>query len=129
MKTKQWLLVQQDSNAAADQTPAVNPLAGWLQRICQLWAQGPASTVALGKVVLRARQSLVHGQWSQLWRLKQMPFCQRKAGMFMFVGQGLGELNEHIYARLPHGLWPLYELASLDKDSLLREVEQGAIHP
>jgi len=98
MKTNQGFLLQQESSAAADPTPGVDTLGGWVQRNCQLWAQGPASTIALAKAVLRARQSLAHGQWAQLWRLKGIPFCQSKAGMLLFVGRGLGELNEHIFA-------------------------------
>src|SRR2546428_650022 len=89
--------VEPASNPAAGDTAPVNSLTGWGQRICQLWAHGPASTIALAKVVLRARQSLTHGQWAQLWRLRDMPFCPRKAGMLKFVGQRVGELNEHVY--------------------------------
>src|SRR5437867_1599938 len=35
----------------------------------------------------------------------------------------------YIYVRLPHGLWPLYHLASLGKETLLQEIEKGTIHP
>ncbi len=105
----------------------------WIGEIARLWAKGNCATLELARVVSAARNGLPHGGWSALWNSDGMPsiipFSKRKGEMLVAVGDGLGWANAHVCAHLPSGLRTLCYLAKLDRTTLERLIEEGAIHP
>ena len=66
---------------------------GCIDKINRAWKGGPENTLALARLLHRARQRLKHGQWSPLWRSERVPVSKRKAEMLVIIGQGLGGTN------------------------------------
>ena len=102
---------------------------GWVEEISRTWKGGSENTLALARLLHRARRSMEHGQWSRLWRSERVPFSKRKAEMLVIVGQGLEEVNANNCAHLPSSWRTLYYLAQLGSELAERLIAQGRIHP
>ncbi len=101
---------------------------GWIDKISRAWKGGPENTLALARLLHRARRSMEHGQWSRLWRSERVPFSKRKAEMLVIVGQALGEANANNCAHLPSSWRTLYYIAQLGQDLAERLIAEGRIH-
>lgn len=108
---------------------ALQSLVEWAKAIKKVWAQGPANTIELAKVVAVAKRRLAYGEWTQLWRLGTIPFSKRKADMLATIGKGLAGLDRQTSAHLPTGWNILYHLSLIDLPALKKFVRKGAIHP
>ncbi len=104
-------------------------LTDWVAEIKGVYAHGRASTFELAKVVYSAKRRLLFGQWAQLARSGQLPFCQRKGETLSAIGEGFAGLNAQHVARLPSALKTLYLLAQIDRTQLINLISQGSIHP
>jgi hypothetical protein len=100
----------------------------WVEEIHRLWAQGATSTLALARVVCRARTTLAYGEWTRLWP-GLMPFSKRKAEMLGAIGRGIGEIDAQIFAHLPRAWSTLYYLSKLGQAVVEQLVRAGTIHP
>jgi hypothetical protein len=60
------------------QAGAPKPLANWANEIKECFAQGKSRTLDLARIVYTARDSLPHGQWTQLFKTDCLPFSKRK---------------------------------------------------
>ena len=108
---------------------AARSVSDWTGEINAVWTRGPASTLELARVIYAARRSLVHGEWSQLWRSGCVGLSKRKAEMLSAIGARLGWLNAQTFAHLPRGWSILYQLAKLDRSSLWSYMADGTVHP
>jgi len=102
-------------------------LAERIEEIKKVWAQGPASTLALARVVGAAKSQLRHGQWQQIWKV--LPFSRRKADMLAVIGWRLDWVKWQMFANLPAGWSTLYVLAQLERARFEELIGQGVIHP
>jgi len=100
----------------------------WIQKINRFWKGGPGNTLALARLLGRARRSMERGEWSRLWRSQRVPFSKRKAEMLVSIGNGLAKVNAQKSAHLPSGWNTLYYLAQLGQQSIDRLIAEGRIH-
>jgi len=109
-------------------TSAPRWMANWVGEITRACARGTVDTLALARLVAKARGSLEYGKWSQMWNSGLLPFSKRKADMLALIGQELGELVEQDSAQLPSGWNILYYVARLGSSLVKRLVKKGTIH-
>ncbi len=112
-----------------EQEVSSRSLADCVAEIRSIFANGRASTFELAKVVYAAKRRLLFGQWAQLARSGQLPFCQRKGETLSAIGDGFAGLNAQHVARLPSALKTLYLLAQIDRTWLINLIGQEKIHP
>ncbi|MBI3418003.1 MAG: hypothetical protein HY043_22160, partial [Verrucomicrobia bacterium] len=133
MKTRPSQTTMEEANGGGSRPVSresgIKSANDWRAEIQERWAETATSILPLASVVLLARRSLRHGEWAALWESGRMPFSKRKAEMLVSIGQGLGDLNANTCAHLPRGWRVLYLLSKLDREILLREITNGAIHP
>lgn len=112
----------------SSQTRHRRSLSDWVREISEAWALGASNTLHLARLVSQARQSLQYGEWSQLWRSRQV-FSKRKGEMLVTIGQALGRLDAQTSAQLPPAWNAVYYLARLGRSTVERLIAQGRIHP
>lgn len=100
----------------------------WISRISELLGTERAGTLALAQVMHEARQGL-RRQWSALWRSGKIPMSKRQADKLVTIGREFGALNENNCAHLPLQRSVLYHLALLGRNTVVRLIAEGVIHP
>jgi hypothetical protein len=121
-----------DGKAAFEirQTTSTHPTNHWVEEIRRLWAQGAANTLALARIVCRARTTLHYGEWTRLWSQPGLiPFSKRKAEMLVAISEGMGLIDAQTFAHLPRGWSILYYLSKLGQALVEQLVRAGTIHP
>ena len=103
-------------------------MSNWVGEITRACARGTVDTLALARLVTRARRSLEYGKWSQMWNSGLLPFSKRKADMLALIGHELGELGEQTSAHLPSGWNTLYYVARLGRPLVKRLLKKGVVH-
>jgi hypothetical protein len=101
----------------------------WIEEIRHAWARGPASALELARLVSAARNALPHGEWTALWKARNMPFGRSKAAMLLAIWNGLSWASVQTFGHLPAGWSILYELAKLDRATLQRLIEEEVVKP
>lgn len=130
----QRLFAQSTPNAAraelqsqAPMVAASDPVSSWIEEIKQVWSRGTGHALELARVIGRARNRLLHGEWTQV--VKSLPFSKRKADMLVAVGKRFSWLHAHTFAHLPAGWSVLYQLAKLERTVFEKLIQQDIIHP
>ena len=103
-------------------------LNDWIERIRQACSGNASQTLALARLIHRARRSLPYGSWSRLWQSGQVPFSKRKGEKLVVVGKVLGGLDANNCSHLPTAWSTLYCLARLGRTALERLILEGRIH-
>ena len=108
-----------------------DPVAEWMREIKKVWGRSASSTLDLAAVVSAAKKQLQrrYGQWSLLWKSKEMPVSKRTADMLAVIGKRMAGLDSQTSANLPRGWNVLYQLARLDRQTLEKFIQQGIVHP
>ena len=57
--------------------------AQWAEAITASWQQAVASIIKIGKLLIRAKDQVDHGEWGPL--VKQLPFSHRTANCLMAI--------------------------------------------
>jgi hypothetical protein len=109
------------------ETEAVS-LNDWIERIRQAWTGNTGQTLALARLVYRARRNLPYGSWSRLWQSGQMPFSKRKGEMLVVIGEGVEGMDAQNSAHLSSAWNTLYYLVRLGRTMLERLIQAGRIH-
>jgi hypothetical protein len=103
-------------------------LNDWIERIRQAWTGNTGQTLALARLVHRARRNLPYGSWSRLWQSGQTPFSKRKGEKLVVIGEAFEGLDANICSHLPTAWNTLYCLARLGRTAVERLIQAGRIH-
>jgi hypothetical protein len=104
-----------------------NPSA-WAARINAQWRQSLASVVEAGRILLEAKASLPHGQFTVMVET-ELDFNPRTAQRLMAIAQD-ERLSNPVHASvLPKAWTTLYELTTLTDEEFDRALAGNIIHP
>src|SRR6266852_1425574 len=115
--------------ASSRQSVSARSVSDWAVIINSAWKRGTATTLQLARAVQAARGELPYGGWTRLWKSGCIGFSKRKAEMLVVIGAKLNNLDAQTSAHLPSGWNTLYHLALLDRATLEKEDQAGAISP
>ena len=101
----------------------------WLAEINRLVSVSKINYLNVARIVFAAKRDLSRGQWTAMWESEGAPFKKGKADALFSIGKNLGELNAQTSEHLPAGWNPLYQLSRLDRDTLMKLIDEGTIHP
>ena len=80
---------------------SVEPATDWLGEFRRLANQTKIDTFELAHAACQARKSLPRGEWSKLWRCRNVPFSKRTREALVRIGERFGIPNAQTSAHLP----------------------------
>jgi hypothetical protein len=103
------------------------PAQAWAERITESWRQSVRAILEAGRLLMRAKAALPHGEFGPMIE-KELPFSAQTAQKLMAIA-GDPKLSNPAHVRLLPPSWgTLYELHRLPDDDFARGIESGAIH-
>ena len=108
---------------------SLSTVADWVTEINRFLPRDRTATFELARLLYRAKAALLYGQWATMWRTGRIHFGKRKGEYLVVVWKNLGDLDAQTSAHLPPGWNTLYCLARLDRPTLERLIQEGAVHP
>ena len=107
--------------------------AMWAERIGRQWGKTVADVINTGRLLLKAKDELNHGEWGYMFVAdavpKPLPFGQDYAAMLMRIAKNPILANSANRRNLPSSVSALYELAQLPHDVLAAALQQGRVTP
>jgi len=103
----------------------------YVSAISQLWRQAQGAFVEIGRLLIRAKDTLPHGEYTEAVE-ERLPFSGRTAYQLREAARWALEMQERqtiTLDRLPGAYSTIYLLSTLDRDTLLRAEAEGLIRP
>ena len=107
---------------------SVEPTTDWLGEFRRLANQTKIDTFELAHAACQARKSLPRGEWSKLWRCRNVPFSKRTGEALVRIGERFGIPNAQTSAHLPTQWTIVHQLARLPLEVIEHLIDQKAIH-
>jgi len=101
----------------------------WADRICTQLGKSVESIIEVGRLLVKAKADLVHGEWGRLFDDQLVPFGQRTAHMLMTVAKHPQISNRNIYSNLPTTWTTLYQLTKVEPTRLSAAFKDGTVTP
>lgn len=100
----------------------------WADRICAQLGKTVESIFEVGRLLVKAKADLTHGEWLRMFDEGLLPFKKSWAEMFMAVAKNQ-LLNSHDRGNLPPVVGTLYELSTVPDADLRNAFRDGLITP
>jgi hypothetical protein len=100
----------------------------WAEKICAAFYKGVASVIETGRLLNEAKETLDHGSFEAMVRLK-LPFTPRTAQMFMQIAKHPVISNPKHVSLLPPSWGTLYQITRLPLDLVKECVGDKRINP
>jgi hypothetical protein len=100
----------------------------WADRICVELGKSVESILEVGRLLIKAKSDLHHGEWLRLFDDGLLPFKRSWAEMFMAIAKNQ-LLNSHDRGNLPPAVGTLYQLTRADPTKLKNALKDGVITP
>jgi hypothetical protein len=103
----------------------------YVSAISQLWRQAQGAFLEIGRLLIRAKDTLPHGDYTEAVEAR-LPFSGRTAYQLREAARWALEMHERrtiTLDRLPGAYSTIYLLSTLDRDALLRAEAEGLIRP
>jgi DUF3102 family protein len=109
----------------SSQAPEWKP---WADKICVAWQKCAANFVAVGKLLIEARDQLDYGLFLDMIK-RELPFGPRTAQRLMAIAENSVISDATHASHLPPSWMTLYELSRLPDAVLRKEINSGGITP
>lgn len=101
----------------------------WAGRICTQLGKSVESIIDVGRLLVKAKDDLPHGEWGRLFEDELIPFSHQTANKLMAVaGNSLLSNPAHV-RNLPPSWGTLYELTQVPELTLKNAIRDGVITP
>jgi hypothetical protein len=101
----------------------------WAGQICTQLSKSAEAIIATGRLLVRAKADLPHGEWGRMFEEKLIPLSQITAGIFMQIANHR-QLSDPVHVQdLPSSWGTLYELTKLPDRALDNAFKEGRITP
>ena len=101
----------------------------WADRICTQLGKTVESIIEVGRLLLKAKADLTHGEWGRLFEDDLVPFGQNAAGQLMKVASHPLLSNSDHGKNLPPSWRTLYQLSRVEPKRLSAAFRDGVIKP
>jgi hypothetical protein len=101
----------------------------WADRICTQVGKSVEAIIEVGRLLVKAKADLAHGEWGRLFEDKLVPFGQETARQLMAVSQHPVLSNSKHAWNLPPAWTSLYELTKVEPKRLTAAFKDGLITP
>lgn len=106
------------------------PLAEqWAERICGQVGKSVESIIECGRLLLKAKDDLAHGEWGRLFNDRLIPFSPNTAQRLMAVASHPQLSNTAHVPHLPPSWGTLYELTKVEPQRLQAAFKDHLITP
>jgi len=106
------------------------PLAEqWASRICTQMGKSVESILDIGRLLIKAKSELAHGEWGRMFDDQLIPFGVRTAEMLMSVALHPVLSNTKHVSHLPASWGTLYALTQVPDVALRNALRDGVITP
>lgn len=99
----------------------------WASRICTQLGKSVEAIIDVGRLLLKAKADLAHGEWGRLFDDKLVPFGQETARQLMTIAQHPVLSNSKHAWNLPPAWTSLYELTKVEPKRLTAAFKDGVI--
>lgn len=101
----------------------------WAGRISSQMGKSVGSIIDVGRLLVKAKDDLAHGEWMRLFEANLVPFGIRSAQMLMMVASHPTIGNTKHASHLPPSWDSLYRLTRIDPERLRAAFKDGLITP
>lgn len=101
----------------------------WADQICTQLGKSVESIIEVGRLLVRAKKNLPHGEWGRMFDEKLVPFGQRTGNYLMAVAEHPLISNSKYISNLPPSWIALYELTKVEPKRLSAAFKDGIISP
>jgi Protein of unknown function (DUF3102) len=101
----------------------------WADRICTQLGKSVEAIIETGRLLVKAKADLSHGEWGRLFDESLVPFSQNTAGRLMAVADNPVLANSAHVQNLPPSWGTLYELTKVPEPTLKNAIRDGVITP
>lgn len=101
----------------------------WADRICAELGKTVESIIDVGRLLVKAKADLVHGEWLRMFDDGLVPFGARSAQMLMVIAEHPAITNTNHGSFLPPSWRTLYELTQVPAADLKSAFKDGLITP
>lgn len=101
----------------------------WAERISTQVGKSVESIVEVGRLLVKAKADLAHGEWGRLFSDELIPFSHRTANRLMAIAQNPILSNSTHVSNLPPSWGSLYELTKVEPAKLKNALKDGVVTP
>jgi hypothetical protein len=101
----------------------------WAERICTQLGKSVESIIEAGRLLVKAKADLAHGEWSRMFADELLPFSQNTAQRLMKIAEHPQLSNTAHVQYLPPSWGTLYELTKAEPKRLTAAFKDGIITP
>jgi hypothetical protein len=101
----------------------------WADRVCAQLGKSVDAIIEVGRLLVKAKADLAHGEWGRLFKEELVPFSQNTAGRLMAVAEHPVLTNSAHAQNLPPSWTSLYELTKVETPRLTAAFKDGVITP
>ena len=101
----------------------------WADRICTQLGKTVESILEVGRLLIKAKAALPHGEFGRLFHEGLVPFTQNTADRLMAIAKHPALSNSAHAQNLPSSWMTLYELTKADPAILRAALKDGSIKP
>jgi hypothetical protein len=127
------VLIEGDARVQALQAVATQPETpeDYVEAIARLWSQAQSAFLDIGRLLIRAKESLPHGEYIAAVE-ERLPFAARTAYQLREAARWALEMDRRktiTLDRLPGSYSTIYLLSTLDPPTLERARAEGVVRP
>jgi hypothetical protein len=101
----------------------------WADRIGSQLGKSVEAIIEVGRLLVKAKAELVHGEWERMFTDRLIPFSRSTGNRLMLIAEHPVLSNRaHVHA-LPPAWGTLYELTKADRTKLKNALKDGVITP
>jgi len=101
----------------------------WADRICTQLGKSVEAIIEVGRLLVKAKADLAHGEWGRLFQDELVPFTINTAQRLMVISQHPTLSNTAHAQYLPPSWTSLYELTKVEPKRLTAAFKDGIITP
>lgn len=101
----------------------------WANQICSQLSKSAEAIIATGRLLVKAKDDLPHGEWLRMFEEKLIPFGIDNAQKLMKIAKDPQLSNTAHMRHLPSALTTLYELTKVPEKALDNAFRDGLITP
>ncbi len=101
----------------------------WADRICVQLGESVESIIEVGRLLVKAKSDLAHGEWGRMFEDELVPFSRQTAFRLMAVAEHPQLSNVAHGQHLPPSWRTLYELTKVEPKRLTAAFKDGLITP
>lgn len=101
----------------------------WASQICAQLSKSAEAIIATGRLLVKAKADLPHGEWGRMFEEKLIPLSQGTAERFILIANHRLLSNSAHAPNLPSSWMTLYELTKVPDKALDNAFKDGLITP